>query len=56
MRDPKKPRDEVVQAVRFLEDAYWESLDDLQYAKVTLVEALGWPWEDWCDAVTEETR
>ena len=52
----REDRAEVERAVRFLDDAYWESLDDLQYAKVTLVESMGWRWEDWCETAPEDAR
>jgi hypothetical protein len=49
----KKTREEIAEGVRFLQDAYWESLDDLDEATRRVVEGGGWTLEEWY-AVAQE--
>jgi hypothetical protein len=49
----KKTREEVAKEIRFLHDAYWESLDDLQEATERVLAASGWTPSEWLQAAEE---
>ena len=46
----KKTREELDKEIRFLQDTYWESLDDLDEATWRLIIEGGWTMEEWLAA------